>query len=784
MRKVAVAGLAAQLGLLGLLSAVGGLSRVGWLIGVAFGTATLALLLRALARTAAAAVGPANTVTLVRSAMVGGVAAVVTTGFSRPIATTLVVPLAAVAIALDGVDGWVARRTDSATAVGARFDMEVDAFLILVLSVHAARVLSPWVALIGAMRYLFLAAGALLPWLRDPLPPRYWRKVVAVVQGVSLTTVASDVLPRTWAAALSLGALGLLLESFGHDVWWLMTRRATAAGRRVPSRLRTVGSRIAAVVAPTLLWAALVAPSHLGDLTLSTFLRVPVEGLALLAIGISLPPWPRHLFSVVVGTAVAGLVLIKTLDVGFFAVLDRPFNPATDWANLGPAVGVLRDAIGRGKTVLLLVAVSSLLATMLATMIAAALRVTRVAARHRVASYQVIGGLGMVAVLCAGLGVTTSRGAPVASTSSAGLVTDEVHLVEAGLQDRHTFQAQLSAIDRFAITPGSLLLTGLRGKDVLLVFVESYGRVAVEGSAFSPQVDAVLTKGTQDLRAAGWSSRSAFLTSPTFGGVSWLAHSTLQSGLWVDGPGRYSQITASGRFTLSEAFHRAGWRTVFDIPSSHRPWQEGQHLYHFDTMYGAEDVGYAGPKFSYAKIPDQYTLAALYQHELAPAPRKPVMAEIDLVSSHTPWGPLPHMVPWADLGNGAIYDPMPGQGRRPALRNPADVQAAYAQSIRYSLTALISFLQTYHDDNLVLVVLGDHQPSTIVSGENAGHDVPVTVIAHDSDVIGRIGAWRWDDGLLPGPRAPVWRMDTFRDRFLTAYGPSSSSMVRADTPER
>jgi hypothetical protein len=85
------------------------------------------------------------------------------------------------------------------------------------------------------------------------------------------------------------------------------------------------------------------------------------------------------------------------------------------------------------------------------------------------------------------------------------------------------------------------------------------------------------------------------------------------------------------------------------------------------------------------------------------------------------------------------------------------------------MNALVSFVQTYPDPNLVLVVLGDHQPSTIVSGDGAGHDVPVSVIAHDPSVLARVSGWGWQDGLRPAPDAPVWRMDAFRDRFLAAF---------------
>ena len=99
------------------------------------------------------------------------------------------------------------------------------------------------------------------------------------------------------------------------------------------------------------------------------------------------------------------------------------------------------------------------------------------------------------------------------------------------------------------------------------------------------------------------------------------------------------------------------------------------------------------------------------------------------------------------------------------------MRAAYAQSIEYSLNSLLSYVERYGGDHLVMVFLGDHQPAPIVSGEGASRDVPVTIVAHDPAVLDRIAGWGWQDGLKPSPQAPVWRMDTFRDRFLTAFGP-------------
>ncbi len=140
---------------------------------------------------------------------------------------------------------------------------------------------------------------------------------------------------------------------------------------------------------------------------------------------------------------------------------------------------------------------------------------------------------------------------------------------------------------------------------------------------------------------------------------------------------RYAQLTASSRLTLSDAFNKAGWRTVADVPSNEKNWPEGKTFYHYDQIYNQYNVGYTGPHFSYARVPDQYTLAKFQKLELA-QPHSPVMAEIDLVSSHTPWAPLPHMVPENALGDGSIFDGMPEQGQQPnaVWTNAHDVQAA------------------------------------------------------------------------------------------------------------
>jgi hypothetical protein len=413
----------------------------------------------------------------------------------------------------------------------------------------------------------------------------------------------------------------------------------------------------------------------------------------------------------------------------------------------------------------------------------AVLRLTRLVERHRSTSIRVVTALGVVWILCAASGLQFVRGAPLASSTTARLAYEQARQIDTSIRDEQRF-AQLATHDSLRNTPASGLLTGLRGKDVLVVFVESYGRVAVQDSAFSPQVDAVLDAGTRGLGAAGFSAKSAFLTSPTFGGISWLAHSTLQSGLWIDNQQRYNDLVGSDRFTLSDAFKRAGWRTVSDVPSDGRDWPQGTSFYHYAKLYNSTNVGYLGPKFSYAHMPDQYTLSTFQRLELAKTHRAPVMAEIDLVSSHTPWAPLPRMVDPSQVGDGSVFDGMPQQGQSPSVvwRHPSQVQAAYGQSIQYSLNAVFSFVENSHDKNLVLVVLGDHQPATIVTGHGASHDVPISIISHDPTVLSRISPWGWQDGMRPSRNAPIWPMDAFRDRFLNAYGPHPpTAPVPSDT---
>jgi phosphatidylglycerophosphate synthase len=782
--------------LLGALSLGGdAVTATTWVVGLTCAVMTNLALRCALSHFGTERLAPADWVTLTRATLAAVVAALVADSFQHRVPVTIVVALTTAALVLDAVDGWVARRTAS-RRLGALFDGEVDAFLILALSVYVARSAGAWVLLIGLARYAFLAAGWILPWLCAPVPPRYWRKVVAATEGVVLTITAAEVLPSVLTTVALVIALMLLAESFGRDVVWLRINRGpprnrptlnTNAKPAVPvgpesgrGRARNTVATALTISAFVVVWAALVGPDEPIHLNLSAFLRLPLEGFILIALAALVPARARRALVWVVGPLLGLVVLLKILNIGFFAAFDRPFDPYQDLSYAGSGIETLRDSIGHAEANLILAGLAALMIGVPVLMTLALRRLTRIAANHRVWSLRAVAGLGVVWVICLTVGAQFVSHTPIASTSAASLLVGEVSTMRADIQDHTTFAREISH-DPLASTPADQLLTGLRGKDVVLAFVESYGKVAVQSSAFSQAVDAALASGSRRLQAAGFSARSAFMTSPTFGGISWLAHSAMQSGLWVNDAQRYDQLTASRRFTLSDAFQRAGWRTVDDVPSNDRPWAAGSTFYHFDKIYDRRDVGYHGPTFAYASMPDQYVLGALQRLELAKRHRRPVFAEVDLVSSHTPWTRIPRIIPWSQLGNGSIFKNVPteetGNGSVRVnstwsflqINGSASVQAAYGRSIQYTMNALISFVQHYRDPNLVLIALGDHQPWSVVSGDEPGHEVPISIIAHPA-LLRQISGWGWSEGLRPGPRAPVWPMSAFRDRFLTTFG--------------
>lgn len=544
---------------------------------------------------------------------------------------------------------------------------------------------------------------------------------------------------------------------------WLTwrTRRPRAA-----RAFRLATTTLAAV----LVLGALLLPNTLPAVEPGSFAKIPAEAIIGAVVVLGLPNRPRQIAAVLYGLGLTVLTAVNLLDMGFNEYLGRGFNAALDWDLLPDAQAYVEDTLGGGVALAAAVGAVVLVLLLAVVMVLATLRLSGLLVRHR--SRAARGALitGTVWVTCSALGLTLFGG-PVASERAAGALRVHAQRTVDSLRDEAAFARQAKA-DTFGNTPPGQLLPDLRGKDVVFTFIESYGRSAIEDPVMAPGVGRTLDTSTKALQKAGFAARSGWLTSATYGGSSWLGHSTTMSGLWIDNQRRYRTVTAGEHLTLTKAFQKTGaWDTVGVMPGVQKGWPE-EEWYGLDKVYDAFDLGYRGPKFSWSTMPDQYALEAFQRQVHGRKRDKPLMSFVILTSSHQPWAPIPKMVGWDELGDGSVFDAVERAGNKASdiITDTTRSRQEYGKSIQYSVTSLTQWLERYGTDDTVLVFLGDHQPIARVSGDRAGRDVPVSIVAKDPKVLEKVGDWNWTEGLKPDRDAPVWRMDSFRDRFLKAFG--------------
>ncbi|MCV2461340.1 CDP-alcohol phosphatidyltransferase [Streptomyces sp. ICN988] len=554
-----------------------------------------------------------------------------------------------------------------------------------------------------------------------------------------------------------LAALGARLAHW--RTWRTRHRRTAVVVRRVTTALSAI-----------LVLGALLLPNTFVALEPNRFARIPAEAVVAAVLLLCLPRVPRLVAAALFGTALGALTVLNLLDMGFTEYLGRSFNLVLDWGLLDDAQSYVADSMGGAAAAWAAVGAVALTAGLVVLMALAAVRLGELLAAHRERAARGALMAATVWMTCVALGVQTF-GVPLATASASRAAEAQAHRVVDTLRDEAAFAKEAKA-DRFGATPGAQLVPDLRGKDIVFAFIESYGRSAVEDPVMAPGVDRTLDARTEALARAGFHARSGWLTSATYGGSSWLGHSTFLSGLWVDNQQRYRTVTAGDHLTLTKAFEKTGdWDTVGIMPGVQKAWPEAD-WYGLDKVYDASDMGYRGPKFSWSTMPDQYALEAFQRLEHGRRRDRPLMAEVILTSSHQPWAPIPRMVGWDEVGDGSVYDGIEAAGVKASdvITDSARSKEEYGKSIQYSVTSLTQWLERYGTDDTVLVFLGDHQPIARVSGNHASRDVPVSIVAKDPKVLDAIDDWHWTEGLQPAKDAPVWRMSSFRDRFLTAYG--------------
>ncbi|HSP58100.1 MAG TPA: alkaline phosphatase [Halomonas sp.] len=305
-------------------------------------------------------------------------------------------------------------------------------------------------------------------------------------------------------------------------------------------------------------------------------------------------------------------------------------------------------------------------------------------------------------------------------------------------------------------------MPGLAGKNVLLVFVESYGVSALFDDRYAgivrPRLDAMAERFEQ----AGLSVASGTLDSPIRGGQSWLAHATALSGQWIDNSLWYRLMLASDRATLVDDFRASGHRTHAVMPAITLAWPEGE-AYGFEDIHAADDFDYAGPALNWVTMPDQYTLHFLQQRILEPA-KTPIFAQAALVSSHAPWTPVIPVLDWEDIGDGSVFKRWENAGEAPEVlwRDVERVRDQYALALDYALHTSASWAERYVDEQTLLIVLGDHQSAPLITGENASAGVPVHVISGDASLIEPFLARGFVPGTVPPEEDTPPGMDQLR----------------------
>ncbi len=311
-------------------------------------------------------------------------------------------------------------------------------------------------------------------------------------------------------------------------------------------------------------------------------------------------------------------------------------------------------------------------------------------------------------------------------------------------------------------------LEQLGGADVLLLFLESYGAVTFEQPEFTRRLEPSRTSLANAIQASGFDVASAYVESPTFGGSSWFAHITLMSGIEVRDPDTNALLMTARRDTLPTVFARRGYRSIAVMPGLWYPWPEGA-FYGFADVYTGERLQYKGAPFGWWSLPDQFTLAKLDELEINKSPRPPLFVFYPTVSTHTPFAPTPPDQPdWPRMLTDRPFDD--AQLDRAYLEEPdwMNLAPSYVTSVTYAYEMLAGYVRRHTGRDLAIVVIGDHQPPALVSGEHAPWDVPVHIVTNRRPIVERLLRQGFRTGVTP-QRPSLGKMHTLTPMLLEAF---------------
>lgn len=323
-----------------------------------------------------------------------------------------------------------------------------------------------------------------------------------------------------------------------------------------------------------------------------------------------------------------------------------------------------------------------------------------------------------------------------------------------------------------ALGPAQVFTSGFEridGADVVVVFMESYGAISWTDEVFVEALADSRKLFEGDIRDTGRRVVSAFVESTTFGGESWLAHISFLSATEVRDDRTNARLMAQERDTVVKLFGRHGYRTVAIMPGHLVPWPEGE-FYGFDEIYDHERLDYRGPPFGWWSVTDQYALARVDHDEIEPREREPRFIVFTTLSTHAPFTPAPPYQPdWSRMLTADPYDSDALDRAWSDWPDWSNLGPSYVKALTYAYQTVGGYLRLRADRDLVLILIGDHQPPSLVSGGGASWDVPVHVVASRPALLEQLHGRQFIEGLSPDGPA-VTTMDRLLPVLLEAFG--------------
>lgn len=528
------------------------------------------------------------------------------------------------------------------------------------------------------------------------------------------------------------------------------------------------------VAATLVLFIVLIQPNHPQAMTWGALVVFPLELPFILFAMMALP---QGCVSLLVRALLTGalmiIVALKTADYISFSALSRGFNPVADPALIEAFVRLIAGTFGPLSAVgaIVLAVLALVLVGWLvwwATGIWASFSLPPLWTGLCAAAAIFFCVIGIIQIGQA-MGRWSAPIDPPGSAFTARVGVERVVMVRSTLAQLRIFRA-LAQRDTHA---GAEELLDIIDRDVLVIFVESYGRTSLDTALYADLHRRTLSDYEDRLSSLGLSLQSGYLAAPTSGGQSWLSHATFANGLWINNQVRYAAALASGRQTL---FHHAaanGFRTAAVMPQITLAWPESDSM-GFETVLASDDLGYEGPPFNWVTMPDQFTLTAMDRLLRSNDDERHLLAQVALISSHAPWVPVPHILDWNDIGDGRVFDEIVASGVSPEIiwQDRDRVRAQYRLAVDYALRSVFEYAVLHAADPPLMIVMGDHQAAEFVARDGRP-DVPMHIIG-PSHLVERLTDVAPSPGLLPHDDAPVMSMDVMRDVILDAYSTNTN----------